>query len=89
MYEQRLSPAYEGYSFAGLEFFKHPGLYVVVPAGILHEVMPITLGERYAVLTAFHAPVVPALSCRVLELGLSSSGAFSLWTQPNLFCAAI
>lgn len=38
------------------------GLLVAFPSGLVHEVTPITFGERYAVLTAFHAPAVQTTS---------------------------
>jgi len=44
----------------GLE--PEPGLLVAFPAGLVHEVTPITFGERYSVLTAFHAPQAPSLT---------------------------
>ena len=37
----------------GLE--PEPGLLVAFPSSTVHEVTPITFGERYSVLTAFHA----------------------------------
>lgn len=39
----------------GLE--PEPGLLVAFPSSTVHEVTPITFGERYSVLTAFHAPL--------------------------------
>ena len=33
-----------------------PGLLVAFPSGLVHEVTPVTFGERYTILTAFHAP---------------------------------
>ena len=42
----------------GLE--PEPGLLVAFPAGLIHEVTPITFGERYSILTAFHAPQAPS-----------------------------
>ena len=42
----------------GLE--PEPGLLVAFPAGLVHEVTPITFGERYSILTGFHAPRTPS-----------------------------
>lgn len=39
----------------GLE--PEPGLLVAFPAGLVHEVTPVTFGERYSILTGFHAPL--------------------------------
>lgn len=39
----------------GLE--PEPGLLVAFSASLKHEVTPVTFGERYSVLTAFHAPI--------------------------------
>jgi predicted 2-oxoglutarate/Fe(II)-dependent dioxygenase YbiX len=39
----------------GLE--PEPGLLVGFPSGLMHEVTPVTFGERYSVLTGFHAPL--------------------------------
>ena len=38
----------------GLE--PQPGLLVAFPSRLVHEVTPITFGERYSILTGFHAP---------------------------------
>jgi len=39
----------------GLE--PEPGLLVAFSSGLKHEVTPVTYGERYSVLTTFHAPL--------------------------------
>lgn len=40
-----------------------PGLLVAFRCNIVHEVTPVTFGERYTIVTAFHGPVaVPQLS---------------------------
>ena len=40
-----------------------PGLLVAYRSNIVHEVTPVTFGERYTIATAFHAPLaVPPLS---------------------------
>jgi predicted 2-oxoglutarate/Fe(II)-dependent dioxygenase YbiX len=39
----------------GLGLEAEPGLLVAFPADLMHEVTPVTFGQRYAVLTSFHA----------------------------------
>jgi SM-20-related protein len=44
----------------GLE--PEPGLLVAFSASLMHEVTPITFGQRYSILTAFHAPLASSQS---------------------------
>jgi SM-20-related protein len=39
-----------------------PGLLVAFPSGLMHEVTPVTFGERYSILTGFHAPLASSQS---------------------------
>ena len=39
-----------------------PGLLVAFSSGLMHEVTPVTFGERYSILTGFHAPLASSQS---------------------------